>query len=175
MTDNGQPATDTTGDDLLNDVNGNTVFDIGDVQALFQNLDDEAVQNNPELFDFTGDGTVSLLDVQFLFDAYDFTVSTADPATVEFIEVEKTRTGGVGEPATSDDGTEVAFDRALLGDAFAPAEELTVGSVGVSAAGGVDETATLTLEAENIGDEGGVVIQSMIRRRRLLSLSPPQT
>jgi hypothetical protein len=38
-----------------------------DVQALFANLDSDAVQNTPGAFDFNGDGNVSILDVQALF------------------------------------------------------------------------------------------------------------
>jgi pimeloyl-ACP methyl ester carboxylesterase len=58
------------GDDLYRDVDGDGEFDIFDVQALFSNLDADAVQNNPEAFNFRGDdpATVTILDVQALFD-----------------------------------------------------------------------------------------------------------
>lgn len=63
------PATDTTGDGLLNDVNGDGEFDITDVQVFFENLNDEAIQNNPEQFDFSGTGgDISISDVQALFE-----------------------------------------------------------------------------------------------------------
>jgi len=46
-------------------------FDIFDVQALFNGLDSDAVQNNPEAFNFNEDDTpeeVTIFDVQALFD-----------------------------------------------------------------------------------------------------------
>ena len=67
VTGDGNPATDTTGDGKLNDIDGDGEANILDVQAFFNSLDDEAVQNNPELFDFNGDGEVSIIDVQALF------------------------------------------------------------------------------------------------------------
>lgn len=69
LTGNGNPPTDTTGDGLLNDVNGDGEFDITDVQVFFENLENNAIQNNPELFDFsqTG-GDVTITDVQALFE-----------------------------------------------------------------------------------------------------------
>lgn len=65
----GTLATDTTGDGLLNDVTGDGEFDIADVQALFENLDAESVQNNAQLFDFAGTDAerVSVFDIQGLF------------------------------------------------------------------------------------------------------------
>jgi len=63
----GVPATDTTGDGLLNDLTGDGEFTILDVQALFESFDDDAVQDNVELFDFLGDDRVSIFDVQALF------------------------------------------------------------------------------------------------------------
>jgi predicted regulator of Ras-like GTPase activity (Roadblock/LC7/MglB family) len=69
ITDNGNASTDTTGDGLLNDVDGDSEFDIFDVQALFNNLETPDVQANPALFGFAGlDGDrVSIFDVQGLF------------------------------------------------------------------------------------------------------------
>ena len=61
------PATDTDGDGVLEDVNGDGEFTVTDVQALFANRNSDAVQNNPELFDFNGDGSFSVSDVQALF------------------------------------------------------------------------------------------------------------
>jgi hypothetical protein len=67
---NGDPATDTTGNGLLNNVDGDDGFDIFDVQALFNDLERSGVQNNPELFDFNSDTPpeVNIFDVQALFD-----------------------------------------------------------------------------------------------------------
>lgn len=67
VTGNGAPATDPDGDGVFEDVNGDGEFSIVDVQALFANLDSEAVQSNPELFDVNGDGVVDVTDVQALF------------------------------------------------------------------------------------------------------------
>lgn len=66
---NGQPATDTTGDGTLNDINGDGEFDITDVQLLFENRDSKLIQNNPELFDFSDSSHVGINDVQALFEA----------------------------------------------------------------------------------------------------------
>ena len=64
----GQPARDTTGNGLLNDVRGDGNFNILDVQSLFNNLERPDVQNNPNLFGFfdASDG-MDILDVQGLF------------------------------------------------------------------------------------------------------------
>jgi len=69
VTGDGNPATDTTGDGLLNDVTGDGEFTRADVEALANNLDNPAVQDNAELFDFAGidDSEVTSHDVQALF------------------------------------------------------------------------------------------------------------
>jgi hypothetical protein len=61
------PVTDTDGDGEYEDINGDGTFNIVDVQALFANLGDAAVQNNVEKFDFNDDGSVNIVDVQALF------------------------------------------------------------------------------------------------------------
>ena len=65
----GNPATDTTGDGRLNDIDGNGDFDIFDVQRLFAGLDRDVIQDNAHVFKFQagGDGPVSVFDVQALF------------------------------------------------------------------------------------------------------------
>ena len=68
VTGDGNPATDTTGDGLLNDLDGDGEFDVFDVQALFNNLNDDAVTENVDLFDFNDDGDISVFDVQALFE-----------------------------------------------------------------------------------------------------------
>jgi len=62
-------ATDTTGDDLLNDVDGDGAFTIFDVQEFFTSFQADPVRTNPALFDFddSGDGAVTIFDVQALF------------------------------------------------------------------------------------------------------------
>ena len=76
LTINGQEANDLNGDGLVEDVNGDGSATVADVQALFQNRNDGAVQANTGLFNFAGlgDGRVSIFDIQALFYAV-----TADP------------------------------------------------------------------------------------------------
>jgi PKD repeat protein len=62
-----RPPTDPDGDGLYEDINGDGEADIVDVQALFSNSGDEAIQNTPSVFDFNGDGSVNVVDVQKLF------------------------------------------------------------------------------------------------------------
>ncbi len=66
---NGEFATDTTDDGLLDDVTGDGEFNIFDVQSFFTNFQTPVVQNNPEAFNFDGsaDGEVNIFDVQALF------------------------------------------------------------------------------------------------------------
>jgi PKD repeat protein len=59
---------DLDGDGLYEDVNGDGTFDIFDVQALFENLNSDTVQQNAEAFNFDGDGPVDIFDVQALFE-----------------------------------------------------------------------------------------------------------
>ncbi len=68
-TGNDNPATDTTGDGLLDDLTGDGSLTIVDVQALFDALDNPAITDNPERFQFAGldSETVSIFDVQALF------------------------------------------------------------------------------------------------------------
>jgi hypothetical protein len=61
------PPTDPDADGHYEDVNGDGIVNINDVQALFANLDAAVVQNNPSAFDFNGDGSVNIIDVQQLF------------------------------------------------------------------------------------------------------------
>jgi hypothetical protein len=65
----GEPARDTTGDGLLNDVKGDGSFTIFDVQAFFLNFQNTVVQENPALFNFDNDepSEVTIADVQSLF------------------------------------------------------------------------------------------------------------
>jgi pimeloyl-ACP methyl ester carboxylesterase len=63
------PPLDLNGDGLHRDIYGDGSFDIFDVQALFDNLDSQVVQNNPDRFDFSGTGgSVTIFDVQALFE-----------------------------------------------------------------------------------------------------------
>jgi PKD repeat protein len=69
-----QPPTDPDNDGLYEDVTGDGSFDIFDVQALFNNLDSDTVQNNPAAFNFNNDDNpdkVSIFDVQGLFNRFE--------------------------------------------------------------------------------------------------------
>jgi len=59
--------TDPDGDGVYEDINGDGTFDIVDVQALFANVDDPTIQDNPESFDVNDDGTVDVVDAQALY------------------------------------------------------------------------------------------------------------
>lgn len=65
----GSPARDTTGDGLLNDVNGDGEFSIVDIQHLFAFLHSEEVQTYAFFFDFAGvnEDRTSVFDIQALF------------------------------------------------------------------------------------------------------------
>lgn len=63
----GTPASDTDGDGLLDDLNGNGGIDRGDAQALFNALGSQAAQDNAGLLDYNGNGDVDRGDVQALF------------------------------------------------------------------------------------------------------------
>ena len=69
VTGDGNVASDTTGDGLLNDIDGDGEFAIFDVQALFNYFEDDIVTNSPELFNFDGatPPKMSIFDVQALF------------------------------------------------------------------------------------------------------------
>mgnify|MGYP006277154435 CR=1 FL=1 len=54
-------------DNVLEDVNGDGEFNVGDAQALFYNRDSPVVQENVEYFDFNGDGIVNVGDAQAIF------------------------------------------------------------------------------------------------------------
>jgi len=63
------PPQDLDGDGLYENVRGDGEFDIADVQALFDNLDSDAVQKHANRYNFSGTdpAEVAILDVQALF------------------------------------------------------------------------------------------------------------
>lgn len=64
------PPQDLDGDGLFEDVDGDGDFDIFDVQALFNGLNSDPVQNSPAAFNFNRDDNpteVTIFDVQGLF------------------------------------------------------------------------------------------------------------
>lgn len=72
-TNNGQPATDTTGDGKTNDISGDGEFTIADVQELFKLVvsgEIESIEEANKYFDFTESENVSIADVQALFEQY---------------------------------------------------------------------------------------------------------
>ncbi|WP_280536831.1 surface glycoprotein [Halopenitus sp. POP-27] len=64
------PPTNLDDDAQLEDVNGNSQFDIGDVQALYDAQDSDAVQNNVESFDFNDNQGIDIGDIQALYNEY---------------------------------------------------------------------------------------------------------
>lgn len=67
VTGNGNPAQDPDNDGTFEDVNGDGEFNIVDVNAIFQNRNSNAIQNNVDAFDFNGDGEFNIVDVSALF------------------------------------------------------------------------------------------------------------
>ncbi|SFR69508.1 CARDB protein [Halogeometricum rufum] len=65
--DSDGPAADGDDDGLHEDVNGDGVVDVLDVQTLFYYRNSDTTVSNPEAFDFNGDGTFDILDVQWLY------------------------------------------------------------------------------------------------------------
>jgi hypothetical protein len=66
-----KPPNDLDGDGLYEDTDGDGEFGIFDVQALFNNLNTDAVQNHPEAYNFNDDDDpegVGIFDIQGLFD-----------------------------------------------------------------------------------------------------------
>lgn len=63
------PPRDPDGDGLYEDIDGDGTVDIFDVQALFTNLQSDAVQEYAEFYNFAGDDDeeVTIFDVQALF------------------------------------------------------------------------------------------------------------
>jgi hypothetical protein len=73
VVENGSPPKDHDGDGLYEAVRGENEVTILDVQALFANLDSDAVQNHATAFNFSGgdESEVTILDVQGLFNELD--------------------------------------------------------------------------------------------------------
>lgn len=64
------PPQDLNGDGTFEDIDGDGEVTVFDVQTLFSNLDDPAVEENPGAFNFAGDENpteVTIFDVQSLF------------------------------------------------------------------------------------------------------------
>ena len=70
---NERPPRDLTGEGLFGDINGDGEFDVTDVQTLFENLRDPAIQDTPAQFNFsrTNPDRVTVFDVQALFTRLD--------------------------------------------------------------------------------------------------------
>jgi len=62
------PPTDTTGDGLCNDLNGDSSFSLGDVIKFYDNYGSEdTINNNKNFFDFNDDKSITLGDVINLY------------------------------------------------------------------------------------------------------------
>ena len=59
----GYEVQDTTGDGLYNDFDGDERTTHDDVAAFFETIDSDGVQNNPDAFDFDGDGSIGFGDL----------------------------------------------------------------------------------------------------------------
>ncbi|MCU4973599.1 fibronectin type III domain-containing protein [Halobacteria archaeon AArc-m2/3/4] len=65
----GNTPQDTTGDGRYNDVTGSGQTTTTDVNVFFEHVDDPAVTDYPEYYDFTGNDRVSVSDVVELFES----------------------------------------------------------------------------------------------------------
>ncbi|MDS0300841.1 PKD domain-containing protein [Halogeometricum sp. S1BR25-6] len=65
--DSAGPAIDADGDGVHEDVNGDGVVNVLDVQTLFAARNGPTTTQNPDAFDFNGDGQFDVLDVQWLY------------------------------------------------------------------------------------------------------------
>lgn len=65
--DSSNPALDPDGDGLYEDVNGDGVVDIADIQTLYFARNGPSVTANPLAFDFNGDGEFDIADIQALY------------------------------------------------------------------------------------------------------------
>ena len=61
------PPTDPDGDGRYEDVNGDGEVTYADVVDLFENFDGSAVQDNPDAYDFNGNGRLDFDDITALF------------------------------------------------------------------------------------------------------------
>ena len=114
------PPQDLDNDGLYEDIDGDDEFDIFDVQALFENLDSDAVQNNPEEFNFNEDENpeeVGIFDVQALFNRLEDDSGLAD--VVAFgPDDEQVTLGLMHDPSGGDDAdiaASIQDDLELLG------------------------------------------------------------
>jgi methionine-rich copper-binding protein CopC len=62
------PPADPDDDDQYEDIDGDDVFDIFDVQMFFTHIDHTMMDDHGWAFDFNNDGEVSILDVQTMFE-----------------------------------------------------------------------------------------------------------
>jgi len=85
--------------------------------------------------------------------AYEITGSVGDPAVASFTAIEETRTGGSGSTSIGSDGATATADRALLDEAFASADTVTIATLTLS--GEATGTTGITIDTATIGDEGG--------------------
>lgn len=82
-TGNGRDASDPNHDLRFEDVDGDGEFDLGDVRALDANRNGAVVQNNPDRFDFDGNGGVTRADVDELY----LSLRAGDDGTMDLIDL----------------------------------------------------------------------------------------
>ena len=116
-----EPPRDLNTDELFEDVDGDGNFNTIDVQALFDNLDSDPVQNQADILSFAGGlnrSSVGVVDVQALYDAFQQSGGTPGdiPAPPDVIvptaEVDLSLQGGADEITV---GNTVEYDLIIDG------------------------------------------------------------
>jgi len=83
--------------------------------------------------------------------SYDVTVYLTDEDVASIVDAEPARDSGAGDEIISENGSSVNLERALFDDTFDPAEELTIGTVTVSAEA-VGNTSLTVVDDSDLND-----------------------
>jgi hypothetical protein len=165
-----KPPRDSDNDGLYEDVRGDVDFNILDVQALFNNLDNPTVQNNPELFKFQEGGSdkVTILDVQALFNEL---ASPNNPPTANDISLSTTEDSAISATfdSTDPDGDTLTYsvvsgasdgDLSISGESFTYTPD--AGFVGndsfVYESSDGEQSADATVSITVTGSDSGTVV-----------------
>jgi len=93
--------------------------------------------------------------------SYDVTVNLSDEDIASIVDAEPARDSGFGDETISENGSSVNLERALGDDTFDPAEELTIGTVTVSAEAVGNTSLTVVDDSElNDLDSDGYEIET---------------